>query len=191
VCDTSQGAGECVQCTGVQDDACAVGGKDYVCDSLNRTCAAAVPENEVGSAGVCDACLSDAHCATGRVCVEAEFQGQTVPGWVCLWQQGGDGGAPTECASGPRPYTNLFINVTSIDDQENLSVCGLRSTTCAALRDITKACDPNGDECGLPGVDDGRCEDQDGFQCTIPCNGTADCPPTGATCDTSGFYCTL
>jgi hypothetical protein len=202
VCDTrtvTGATGECVQCTGPEDGACVVGADEYVCDSLNRRCAAAVPDNEVGSAGSCQPCLSDEHCSTGRVCVQTEYDDELVPGWFCMWERGAQG-APTSCPLNGRPYYATVTEVTSLDGREGLTVCGLSVSTCAALQDFrAKACDAVGNEaaqCGEPDLDDGLCRvadpDANFFQCTMRCLSGDDCQ-VGVSCDTGETppYCTF
>ena len=65
VCDHSSDAtygGTCVPCTGTNYANCKSGGTQYVCDSAARTC---TTDKVEGSALACDACVSDAQCASG------------------------------------------------------------------------------------------------------------------------------
>lgn len=180
VCDTSQGAGVCVQCTGVKDDACTVAGTEYVCDSLNRTCASATEQNEVGSAIECDRCLSDAHCATGRACTSTEFAGQQM-GWFCQWVR--EAGA---CAD-YQPFLT-FRAVQSLDGAP-APVCSLSGTTCQAYNQhykSPKVC-ATSEECGAEGVADAGCDGTLGY-CAMACGSVLGCEGT-STC--SGGYCTF
>jgi hypothetical protein len=93
----------CVQCTGLQYDACSDGGIVYVCDSSLRTCST---EHGFGTAGPCYECVSDAHCADGLLCVPMTFgEPATAIGNFCQWIVGGGGGAPTNCTDNGRPYS--------------------------------------------------------------------------------------
>src|SRR5690606_2485778 len=66
VCDVA--AGECVECTGTDYASCGLNGDDepVVCDSRTRTCTDQVEHDR----GLCVACVSDANCALGQLCVQ-------------------------------------------------------------------------------------------------------------------------
>src|SRR6185295_3068103 len=114
VCDV--GPGQCVQCTGSDYGAC---GQDvatqtpFVCDSLAHTCST----NTKSAAGPCAACVSDAQCKPGQVCVLDKFGAKTV-GYFCHWKKGDTAnGAPDDCFATGRPFAAAVASITSIDGQ--------------------------------------------------------------------------
>ncbi len=189
VCDIDPEDGDnnrCVQCTEEDHSACS-DYKDFVCNSLTRSCSS---EFEVASAEVCDTCVADAHCKQGLICVHTTFGPEELEvGYFCLWIEG-EPGAPESCALDGRPFVDTIDDVVSIDGQV-ATVCTLGTTTCPALRDTEfgQACDPYGDiseQCGHPGLEDGFCLRVTAydFQCSIPCDSVDDCPADSASCAT-------
>jgi hypothetical protein len=153
VCDTSGAAGVCVQCTGANRTACGAN----VCNSLTKVCSPFA----VGSAGVCQDCVSDAHCAPTDRCVLETFAGTSL-GYSCFHVRQG--------ATCPSPYAQAST-ATTIDGQSE-TVCSLRSSTCSALNQMFTPC--TGDaECGEANLDDGRCSTS---MCSLPCTSGIDCP---------------
>lgn len=179
VCDVSAGAnaGVCVQCTGQQRAACGI----FVCDSRAKVCSTSF---EVGEAGLCEDCVSDAHCGANLRCVQERFDGASLEAYSCfpIAQAG-------ECS--PRPFSGE-TTVTTIDGVSE-SVCLLLRTTCAGFNQAGSLnCTVNAD-CGEPDLDDGRCDAEGTGLCSIPCNfGTLDCP-TGdnADCTSNNNVCPL
>jgi hypothetical protein len=171
VCDTSQGAGRCVQCTGVEDDACQVGSIAYACNSQNRTCGSEAPAHEVGGAGVCDPCLSDANCQAGQLCVKTEFDG-VYTGWFCQWVREAD-----SCVN-YLPFTESRV-VDSLDGT-SAAICALSSSTCQAYDQQKKgeSCS-TADECGVQSLDDAGC-DQIVGSCVMACASASSCPGQAA-----------
>jgi len=178
LCDVA--SGRCGECTGARREACTGAGGEAVCDVLALTCSDAAP----GSAGACQNCVSDAHCAAGHACVEQRI-GSVVVGTFCMPVAVG--------ASCVRPYTERLENATSIEGV-TLSVCGPKQTTCPALvgrSGYGASCGVDaaglptssgavaGDDrlCGMKGVDDAVCVNGDqptDFRCTLLCGeGTA------------------
>jgi len=177
--------GTCVQCTGTDYAACGQSnGKSLVCDSLRRTCSSATQ----GSAGLCQACVSDAQCAPGELCAEQVFNGQSV-GHFCFYAKGDTAhGAPALCSSA-RPYVQTLLT-RSIDGRV-LELCLLRSSTCVALNQFSsKSCTsasstPDDTQCGTsPGLDS-KCASFDTgvYRCTVTCGSDDDCK-VGFTCNT-------
>lgn len=161
VCDD----GECVQCTGTSFQACASGAN--VCDSLTRTCTL-LP---VGSAGLCDACVSNAHCSANgsEICAMQLFAGNEV-GFFCF-PASSQGTCPLVPFSGAGSVTTI--------DGTTASICSLRATTCTAFDHFANRACTGADDCGEPGLNDGRCLDG---TCTIPCTaGALDCSGGEAT----------
>jgi hypothetical protein len=160
VCD----AGTCVQCTGARRTACGAN----VCNSSTKVCTTF----PVGSAELCETCVSDAHCATTERCATQLF-GATNLGSFCF--PIGTGGAGTACNL--TPYSQLAVSTTI--DGVSANLCTLRRTTCAGLADVaSQSCDADAD-CGETGQDDGRC-DTVSETCSVPCTGNVDCFDPGA-----------
>jgi hypothetical protein len=169
VCDVWPGSGGCVECTSKYEEACVVGGEQYVCDSLNKTCAAALPENLAGTRTFCDPCMSDAHCQSNAYCVQTLFMDAEYVGWFC------QGLAPGGWCTTERPYSLVRQN-TSMSDV-TVTLCTLAVSSCPALNQLTNDPTPcvTDDECGDPRFDDALCVT--GF-CSPRCNTNADCPGT-------------
>jgi hypothetical protein len=160
VCDS----GTCVQCTGPRRADC----NPNVCNSLTKACTAF----PVGSAELCETCVSDAHCAATERCATQLF-GATNLGSFCF--PIGTGGAGTTCNL--TPYSQLAVSTTI--DGVSANLCTLRRTTCAGLADVaSQSCDADAD-CGEAGQDDGRC-DTVSETCSVPCTGNVDCFDPGA-----------
>lgn len=174
VCDTSDGDGVCVQCTGLQRQACGAN----VCNSLTRVCTT----NAAGSAGVCSPCVSDPHCAANARCVEEPFPGVSDGLYFCVPLQTGG-----VCSRG---FAQPAVGTATID--QTASVC-FPQTTCTAYNHYlgAQSCASAADDaaCGIAGVADGLCvTSTTGFVCTIPCDSGNDCIAT-ALCDPTGAFC--
>lgn len=167
VCD----AGSCVQCTGLQREACGAN----VCDSLARQCTA-FPAN---SADTCEPCVSDAHCEADARCVEQTFNLQSI-GFFCFPLTVG---TPGTCEQ------NMFVTATAAAtiDEPTANVCLQRQSTCPArLAYITGVRCLDADDhgpCG-GGIDfGGACVlGPPGFACTVPCISSSDCTSDTADC---------
>jgi hypothetical protein len=173
VCDTSAGAaaGVCVQCTGTQRAACGAN----VCNSSTKVCSPFA----VGSAGLCEDCVSDAHCPSTQRCVQETF-GTSPLGFSCFpLAQAGD--CPLTPFSG--------LTTVSTIDNPGQAMCLLRRTTCAGFNQANnKPCSINAD-CGEVNQDDGRCDIVGGV-CTLPCTSGVDCP-SGDNASCLGGVCQL
>jgi hypothetical protein len=164
ICDLAGGADggtpECVECTGPKATACGTN----VCNSLLRTCTDA----PIGDAGLCEACLSDAHCAgTNRRCVAHSLSGG---GFFCFLIN------TTTCTSAP-----FTVLTTGTIDNASQAACVLRRASCQAFLDFDiTSCNEDSD-CGL-GNGDGVCSDAGprGDICSLPCMGASDC--AGGSC---------
>jgi hypothetical protein len=171
VCDTSGATGVCVQCTGTNRTAC----DTKACNSLTKVCS----PFDAGSAGSCQDCVSDDHCAAGNRCLAEIFPpgaGGTNLGFSCfpLAQNG-------TCAG--RPYA-LAANATSIDGAA-VNVCTLRLTTCAGVNNFFAGLPCTADSgCGA-NLNDAICE-PDTDRCSVPCITNVDCPSAPSTCSTAG-----
>ena len=184
VCD----AGTCVECTSKKSAACGSdSGTPLVCDSLERTCT----QFKQGSAGLCSACVTDAQCRPGQMCVLDQFGSppQNV-GYFCHWKKGDvANGAPADCFATGKPYSGTQVAVTSIDGNVS-DICGLRSSTCIAnnqfsAKDCTVANVPSDAACGFAPPKDAKCAQvpaSSSYRCTMTCLSDEDCP--GSTCDT-------
>ncbi|MGC4068864.1 MAG: hypothetical protein QM784_30315 [Polyangiaceae bacterium] len=173
-------AGMCVQCTGKKRDACGeLEGKALVCDSLSQTC---TTDKKVGSAGLCQPCVSDAQCPAGQLCHQQMFGGKPV-GYFCFWKQGDTAnGAPADCTlSSNRPYVKTEADAQSIDG-EAATLCGLAVTTCIAYNQFKNVdCAPTGTPqdalCGFASGQDAKCAQYGAttYRCTTVCLGNDDC----------------
>lgn len=158
VCD----AGSCVQCTGLQREACGAN----VCDSLAQICT----NRPAGLARLCDDCVSDAECSPNARCVSLAFAESSI-GNFCV---------PTpvdgSCAS-QRPFVGATSG-TTLDSASTTALCVLRLTSCPGLNSQTNACAID-EDCGAPGVADGVCVAiGGGTACSTFCMNANDC--TGA-----------
>jgi len=177
VCDTSGGAGVCVQCTGTSHAACGT----KACISQQKVCS----PFDVGSATTCQDCVSDDHCAAGNRCVQETFPpppatGGTNLGFSCFNVK------PTGSCPGV-PYAQQ-ASLTSIDGVA-VDVCMLRRTTCAGINQFgSQACTADAD-CGEAGLNDGVC-DTNLNRCSVPCSSVVDCPTELSTCS-SDSVCLL
>jgi hypothetical protein len=172
VCDTSGAAGVCVQCTGKDRTACGAN----VCNSLTKVCSPFA----VGSAGLCEDCVSDAHCPTNQRCVQESFGGATL-GFSCFLLD----------AAGACPQTPFsgLTTVTTIDGDSE-QACLLRRSTCAAFNQANnKPCTADTD-CGEASIaNDGACDTNSGV-CSLPCASGIDCP-SGDNASCLGGVCQL
>ena len=159
VCD----AGSCVQCTGLQREACGAN----VCDSFERSCTAF----PAGTAGSCEACLSDAHCGSNARCVQQTFGLQSI-GFFCF---------PLVDEAGSCDSNRTFVLPTqsATIDTLDAAVCLSRVATCPAyidyrLNTVCEGADAN-EVCGQGG----QCGQVPGgtevFLCSIPCLNDRDC----------------
>jgi len=178
VCD----AGTCVQCTGKKFAACGQdSGTPLVCDSLSRTCTT----NKLASAGLCETCVSDAHCSPGQQCVLDKFGSPAKSvGYFCHWKKGDlANGAPADCASTGRPYSSTQVNVLSIDGNSS-DICTLLVSTCVARnqfksKDCTVTNAPSDAACGVAPAVDSKCAavpSSSSYRCTMTCASSDDCP---------------
>jgi hypothetical protein len=181
--------GTCVACLTEAD----CDGK--VCDPDTLTCT----KVQAHALNACQACMHDAECQVGQVCVEMTFAEPTpgVVGSFCLWEKATTGlGAPNGLCGTFRPYA-ATAEVTSVDGVAT-TVCQPRTTTCPGLLQhpaTVTGCNAEGDDdaCGAAGFADGLCRlDGDSLpKCTYPCLGNQDCK-SGATCPAAGAqYCSL
>jgi hypothetical protein len=199
---TGATAGTCVQCNTNAD--CT--GANTACDTATHTCTSYTP----GSAIACGACLADAQCASGQLCVPMTFRSMPV-GSFCAWRRSATGsGAPNGSCNNVRPHINL-VSATSIDGVADM-VCEPQVTSCPALANfrmgatvptMTAMCsgmttgtsdDPG---CGAAGIADGFCRIDSSMNhyCTVECTTAQDCPCIGIACATQypcmGGLCSL
>jgi hypothetical protein len=159
VCD----AGTCVECTGVKNGGCQNG--TNACISSLKTCSL-FPE---GSAGLCETCVADNHCAASARCVQ-----QANLGLFCMPLQT-QGACP---ATGPtRGFLQQATSATI--DAPSAALCTPRLATCPAFVAYRagRACDDatDDDACGQGGSCEQVPGGGDDFLCTIPCAGVSDC----------------
>jgi hypothetical protein len=182
-CDTS--ASECVECTGADYSACGESeGTPLVCNSLTRTCT----DKKEHERGLCGACVSDAECKPGQMCVLQKYGEQDV-GHFCFWKKGDSvGGAPALCSSA-RPYVETVDDAVSIDGTL-ADICGLAVSTCLARneyrnKDCTTTALPDDSKCSFAPPNDSKCMpfDVGVYRCTMRCLSNDDCPDP-STCDT-------
>ena len=164
ICD----AGRCVQCTGLQKEACGAG----VCDGVTKQCTMF----PAGSAALCEPCVSDEQCSLdGSIVCARDLFGMIDLGFRCFPATGVDQGNP-QCRQTP------FSEATDINtvDGQTRSVCLLGRTTCTGLQDAVSSACTTDDDCGVGDLDDGRCLNG---VCSIPCSTEQDCfDPTVGIC---------
>ena len=119
------------------------------------------------SANLCEACVADAQCQTGQLCVPMTYRDPTVTGAMaqtagsyCLWRLDASGTGPRGSCLNTIPYSNA-VDTTSADGVPT-TVCSLTVSTCAAQADFrNRDCmtlDMTGDAlCGVAGLHDGVC----------------------------------
>ena len=196
---------ECEGCT--QDAHCgrAGGTSTPECDETSRTCLACTVANEGTLCGAdpggtscniatgactdtprrsvrrCGACLADSECmTTDELCVPMIFMGAAREGGYCL--------LAVDCA---RPYSVLTPERRSLSGAPLGQYCGIdeMATTCEAVSDLLDGDECTVDDnCGAPGLDDGRCERVGALdgQCTYSCGSAVQCP-MGLSCGAG--YC--
>jgi hypothetical protein len=170
VCDISGGAGVCVECTGLSRVACGA----RACNSITKVCSPFA----VGSAGLCEDCVSDAHCGATQRCVQETFS--TTPlGFSCF--------PLAQAGSCPQtPFAGLATIATI--DTPSQQMCLLRRTTCAGFNQSnSRPCTADLD-CGEANEDDGRCGGNG--LCSLPCTSGIDCP-SGDVASCLGGVCQL
>ncbi len=184
-------SGACGACTSEAD----CDGK--VCDPETNTCTN-LAAHELNA---CEACEHDAQCQVGQVCVEMKYNdpAEGLVGNFCLWRKDATAvGAPNgTCGLNSRPFASQ-VDVTSVDGEENVTICTLATTTCPAVlqyRTTVSGCvTPGVDDgaCGDPDFNDGRCRLNGASQpkCTYPCVGNEDCPAGTCTAAINGV-CSL
>ncbi len=175
--DAGASTNTCVQCTGTDFATCGQSnGAPLVCDSLSNSCSTKTQ----GSAGLCQTCVSDAQCAASELCVNEQFNGQSV-GYFCFYKQGATG-APANCLLNGRPYAKTITGATSIDGQ-TADICSLRVTTCPALnefsqKDCTSSTSTANDQlCGFAPGADSKCVavTSTQYRCTTVCASNDNC----------------
>jgi hypothetical protein len=179
--------GTCAQCNTNAD--CT--GPNTGCDTSTHMCVSYTPD----SAGPCTACVADAQCHAGQLCVPLTYTDPTMAGAMpeavgnrCMWRQDatGMGGPHGDCLT-VAPYAVASM-LTSVD-ATSATMCVFRRSTCEAQADFAmRNCtlDMTGDEsCGASGVHDGVCRNYSGAtnRCTVFCLNSDDC--RGAACDTA------
>jgi hypothetical protein len=182
-------AGNCVRCTGTNFSACGQdAGTAFVCDSLKHTCST----SKQHSSGLCQACLADAQCNAGEICVLDRFGSPPKDvGYFCHWKQGDTAnGAPADCFTGGQPYVGVQKNAVSVDGITS-DICGLAVSTCVArnqfrAKDCLIASAPSDAACGVSPAKDSKCLQvgtSGNYRCTMTCGSDVDCP-SPFTCNT-------
>jgi hypothetical protein len=175
VCDVA-GGGECVQCTVANEAPCGANS----CNPATNTCTT-TPR---GSVLTCRACTADSECTVDNRCVPMNFDGTPRAGGYCLKR------GATGCVAPYRVPSDARVSLSGASAEV---YCGVNEavTTCEAVLDLIddRACAPaTDDDCGVPGLNDGRCRTVGGRanRCTYSCGTAADCP-AGRACTSS--YC--
>lgn len=192
VCD----AGTCVQCTGKKFAACGQdAGTPLVCDSLKRTCSTSKQQ----SAGLCQACITDAQCNAGEMCVLDKFGSPAVDvGYFCHWKQGDTANlAPADCTANGQPYVGVQKNALSVDGTVS-DICTLAVSTCVARnqfrsKDCAVASVPSDATCGVSPAKDSKCVQFGAttYRCTMTCLSIDDCPGTACNTGVAPAVCAL
>jgi hypothetical protein len=193
-CDTTANT-----CGGCEADAdCTHLSATPVCNEASNTCVACTADTEAARCGAnscnpatfactstprtsvttCGACVSDTECRNAdERCVPMEFMGAARTGGYCLKQ------LDTGCA---QPFTTPTPARASLSGAAAEVYCGLVETvtTCEAVLALINndGCTTD-DDCGAPGLADGRCELVNGVanKCTYGCTAASQCE--------SGFMC--
>ncbi len=155
--------GVCVECT-IATEATDCGGKS--CDPATNECTT----TDVGTVGVCEACVADSECGMNARCIKLKFQSMTDLGGYCF---------NTFTSGCSRPYASRY-NSPSVSGAPAEDYCGIdvTRTTCEAIADMisdTSCTSP--DDCGVMGIEDGLCETVSGLsnRCTYRCVNEAEC----------------
>lgn len=162
----AESTGACVECTANDESGCG----NNSCDPATNQCT----ETARGSRTVCRTCVADSECEPNYRCVPMEFQGEPREGGYCL-KLGAMG-----CE---RPLTVPTPARTSLSGAEAEVYCGVSEsrTTCEAILDLLadEGCTTPSD-CGVPGLDDARCETVNLVlnRCTYSCDLSNQCPNT-------------
>ncbi|HEY5958225.1 MAG TPA: hypothetical protein VIV60_16790 [Polyangiaceae bacterium] len=187
-------ANQCVQCTGKEFACGQKDNKSLVCDSLSHSCST---DKTVQSAGVCNACLSDAQCLPGQLCAEQIYNKKSV-GYFCFWKQASPEGPAVCLSDANRPYSKAEANSVSIDG-ESATLCTLLQSTCPAVDryrriDCGTTGGPDDALCGFAAGQDSKCIELTAspgqFRCTVTCISDVDCPG-GAGQGAQGIKCDL
>ena len=130
-------AGVCVECT-IATEATDCAGKS--CDPATNACTT----TDVGSVGVCEACVADSECETDYGCVPMNFDNMALGGF-CLKN--------STAANCTAPFSE-GLSRTSLSGS-NATWCALDETltTCAAVLEFGATCTDDAD-CGINGVAD-------------------------------------
>ncbi|MEC9441589.1 MAG: hypothetical protein VYE40_10840 [Myxococcota bacterium] len=194
LCQEDQTCGACEM-----DADCAHLGLNRCVEGVCNTCTTATEEQDCnGNAclpdgtcgttpretlGSCQACQADNECFADYRCVPMTFGDPAMPhGSFCLKV------ASTGCA---QPYS-ILIDSPSVSGAASENYCGINqtNTTCEAIGSLRSntTCSTD-DECGAPGLEDGRCENLSlGLRCTISCTADSRCLQD-QTCDIGEQYC--
>jgi hypothetical protein len=142
VCDES--AGRCVPCLPGAGNRARCAGK--VCDMVSAAEPICADTETPNSADVCEPCVSDEQCKTGRACVPMRWDAdgvggkETLVGWFCQWKKNAGGETPSVCNSSSRPYFDE-ASVVSADKPENpVTICTLAAATCPAHKEYRSPC---------------------------------------------------
>lgn len=169
--------GQCVECTVEDESACG----DNSCDPATNTCTS----TKRSSRGPCQTCVADSECEPDHRCVPMEFQGEVRERGYCLKV------GETGCV---RPFGVPTPERSSLSGAASEKYCGIDEsrTTCEAVRDLIddKDCTMP-DDCGVPGLDDARCETVNltDNKCTYSCNLNSQCPMTLNCGSSPNDYC--
>lgn len=176
VCD--EPAGACVECTAHDESACGANS----CNPATNQCT----ETERGSRARCRSCVADSECHEDYRCVPMEFQGEPREGGYCLKV------GSTGCSE---PFMVPTPARASLSGADPAVYCGVSEsrTTCEAVIDLlaNKSCSGGVSDCGVPGLDDARCETVNlGLnRCTYACDATNQCPNSFNCGDPPNDYC--
>ena len=98
----------------------------------------------------------------------------------------------TECAEPLATPTPARVSLSGADATVYCGASELR-TTCEAILDLlaNKPCSGDASDCGVPGLDDARCETVNGgpYRCTYSCSLSNQCPEETACGQSPDDYC--
>jgi hypothetical protein len=176
VCDLGAGsatAGQCVQCTVMDESPCA----GHACEPVTKHCT----DRPLASKHTCEPCIADSECVAGHRCIALQFAGAPRANAYCMRQ------LSTGCAP---PFMSAPLRRGSRSGAAPEDFCGIneQNVTCEAIAGLVTgvACPGGTDaECGRDGS---LCRTVNGGlnYCTYACTLAAQCP-AGVACGSS--YC--
>jgi hypothetical protein len=139
---------KCVECTRIDKAEC---GNTGVCNALTNRCADGVM---MGTASMCDGCVSDEQCKTGQRCIQTTFNTGVpqIEGWFCQWVENAGAGTPASCSL-VRPFVSPQTR-GSLDGMGDAKMCTHTLASCGGYKAFRSACGRYDTGMGIIHVDD-------------------------------------